>query len=166
MIPIISTLFTCHRRTSSRRAIRGKAPFVLLSWYKMNSRKRHYTLSENLEEAVSKVAQNEKGSDDYDFFFRRVPELFCFTHPAIRLRLDELEGVEPLRELLRKNLRWGERLQKKRKKSEYLWKGHFRLAFFPWGIPKCEVTNIRLGISTPILPTPDNVILIRYLIRS
>ena len=37
-------------------------------------------------------------------FLRRVPDLFFRGHFAIRFRLDELEGVEPLRKLVRPKL--------------------------------------------------------------
>ena len=58
-------------------------------------------LSENPKNAVSKVAAKKKVRKALIFFFRRIPEVFLFcTYLAIRLRLADLGGVEPLRKLI------------------------------------------------------------------
>ena len=119
------------------------------------------SLSENPNDAVVRVAQ-KTGSDGLDFFSPR-SRTFFFVHLPIRLRLAELGGVhiEPLRKLLRQNIRWGEKSENIWKKSKFLRKYHFPKAVCQWAYRN---SNVGFVISTQKLPTPEYDIPSRYVI--
>lgn len=98
------------------------------------------------------------------FLFAAFPKFFFLpAQLGNRLRLADLwgGGVEPLRMLLSKKLRWEEEGE-----LEKVWKKRLFSHTQPFlnGNAEFRHSNVRFVIPTPKLPTPENAVLSRYVI--